>query len=619
MLSRRNLLLTGGSLALVGCATAKPAPAPVAAAAPALPPPSAGAQLSTTLDQFFQEALELSPQLVTTLGLDTGERAAAKSRLDDASLAQLERNRALNADQLRRLKAIDRTQLSGMPAVNYDAVIFATETTAEADRRFPYGQQGAGAPYVLSQLTGSYQSTPSFLATQHAIATKADCDAYLARLEAFAEVMDQETERARRDVGLGVVPPDFAVDRALTQMKGLQVAPATSPLVTSLTDRANEKGIAGDYAGPAAKIFSDKVMPALGRQIALMQELRPKAAHDAGCWRLPDGEAYYALSLKVGTTTNMTAEEVHQMGLDQARELSARADVILKAQGMTKGTVGQRIHALYKDKRYWYANTDAAKVQLIEDLNAQVRAMQARLPQYFDALPKAPVEIKRVPKFIEAGAPGGYYNTPSLDGSRPGIYWINLRDSAEVPRWTLPTLTHHEAIPGHHLQLSLQQEADLPMIRRVSFYSSYGEGWALYAEQLAKEMGVYENNPLGEIGYLQGALFRAARLVVDTGLHAKRWSRERAIAVMSEIDGEPGSSTATEIERYSVWPGQACSYMVGKLTWLRLREKAKAALGDRFDIRQFHDATLLTGAMPLVALEGVVDGYVARGGVAKAA
>jgi uncharacterized protein (DUF885 family) len=307
------------------------------------------------------------------------------------------------------------------------------------------------------------------------------------------------------------------------------------------------------------------------------------------------------------------------MGLDQARELSARADVILRAQGMSKGTVGQRIHALYKDKRYWYANTDAAKVQLIADLNTQVRAMQARLPQYFSTLPKASVEIRRVPKFIEAGAPGGYYNTPSLDGARPGIYWINLRDTAEVPRWTLPTLTHHESIPGHHLQLSLQQEADLPMIRRISFYSSYGEGWALYAEQLAQEMGVYADNPLGEVGYLQGALFRAARLVVDTGLHAKGWSREKAIAVMSEIDGEPGSSTATEIERYCVWPGQACSYMVGKLTWLRLREKARVALGPRFDIRQFHDAGLLTGAMPLVALEGVIDGYIARGGIGKAA
>ncbi|MDB5444825.1 MAG: hypothetical protein JWQ97_142 [Phenylobacterium sp.] len=623
MLSRRNLLLTAaGSMALAGCATATPGPAPVASGPPRPayppPPPAPSAQLTTALDQFFTEALAQSPQFVTSLGLDHGEHADAKSKLDDQSLAKLEHDRALNADQLRRLKAVDRGQLSGMPAVNYDAVVFALENTAESDRRFPYGGQGAGSPYVISQLTGSYQSVPSFLATQHTIETKADADAYLARLQAFAGVMDQETERTRRDVGLGVIPPDFVLERTLTQMKGLQVAPETSSLVTSVAERAKQKGIAGDYMGQAARIYADQVMPALGRQIALMSELRPKAAHDAGVWRLPDGEAYYAISLKVGTTTTMSPAEVHQMGLDQARELSARADELLKKQGMSKGPVGQRIHALFRDKRYWYANTDAAKVKLIADLNTQVQAMQARLPQYFATLPKAPVEIQRVPKFIEAGAPGGYYNSPSLDGSRPGIYWINLRDTSEDPRWTLPTLTYHESIPGHHLQLSLQQEADLPMIRRAAFYSAYGEGWALYAEQLAKEMGVYEHDPLGEIGYLQAALFRAARLVVDTGIHQMRWSREKAIATMAEIDGEPVSSATTENERYCVWPGQACSYMVGKLTWLRLREKAKTALGERYDIRGFHDAGLLSGNMPLTALENVIDGYIARGGVARA-
>ena len=617
MLSRRNLLLTAGSLALVGCATTESAPPPpAAAAAPPPAPPSPNAQLSTTLDQFFQEALRESPEFVTSLGLDKGELAGAKSKLDSRSLAQLERMRALNADQLRRLQAIDRSQLSGMPAVNYDAVVFGLQMTAEADRAFPYGLQGAGAPYVLSQLTGAYQTVPSFLAAQHLIETKADADAYLARLEAFATVMDEEVERARRDVGLGVVPPDFALDRAMTQLKGLQTAPEKSTLVTSVADRAKQKGVAGDYAGQASKIYVDKVSPALGRQIALMQELRKKAVHDAGVWRLPDGEAYYATSLKVGTTTNMTPDEVHQMGLDTARELSARADVILRKQGMTRGTVGQRISALYKDKRYWYPNTDAGKVKLIADLNAQVRAMQARLPQVFGTLPKAPVEIKRVPSFLEAGAPGGYYNNPSLDGTRPGFYWINLRDTSEVPRWTLPTLTYHESIPGHHLQLSLQQEADLPMIRRASYYSAYGEGWALYSEELAQEMGAYADDPLGEIGYLQAALFRAARLVVDTGIHSKRWSRERAIQTMSSIDGEPGASSATEVERYCVWPGQACSYMVGKLTWLRLRAKARAALGPKFDIRQFHDAGLLAGNMPLTALEPVVDAYIARAGSA---
>ncbi|HEY9219801.1 MAG TPA: DUF885 family protein, partial [Phenylobacterium sp.] len=551
----------------------------------------------------FDDALEDSPQLVTRLGLDKDGRVAAKSRLDNRSLEDLAADKARTADQLRRLQAIPRAPLSGMAAVNYDAVLDGLVAAHEANQRFDYGAEGAGEPYVLSQLSGAYQSIPDFLGSQHVIETKADADAYLARLEAFATALDQDTEHARRDVARGVVPPDFVIERSLTQMRGLQTSAAASPLVTSLAERARAKAIPGDYAARAGALYSDKVLPALERQIAFMEGVRPRATHEAGCWRLPDGEAYYIHALRSSTTTRMTPDEIHQMGLDEAKRLSARADVLLRAQGLTQGSVGARIRALFDDPKHRYPNTDAGKVQLIADLNAQVRATQPRLAQYFGRLPKAPVEIRRVPAFIEAGAPGGYYNQPTLDGSRPGIYWINLRDTAEVPKWTLPTLTYHEAIPGHHLHLAIQQETELPMIRRAAFLSAYGEGWALYAEELAREMGVYENDPLGEIGYLQSSLFRSARLVVDTGLHAKRWSREKAIETMTSIDGSPASAAATEIERYCVWPGQACSYMVGKLTWLRLREQAKAKLGARFDIKAFHDLGLASGSVPLTVLE----------------
>ncbi|WP_435530026.1 DUF885 domain-containing protein [Phenylobacterium koreense] len=570
------------------------------------------AKMRALFDQFFEERLNDSPRQVTSLGLDKGARAAAKTRLDDASLSALARDKARNVEQLARLKGIDRAALSDKDRPNYDAVLFTAENNATADARFNYGAEGTGEPYVLSQLTGAYQDVPDFLDSQHTIETKADADAYLARLEAFAGVMDQELERARHDVGLGVVPPDFIVERALIQMRGLKTDPASSSLVGSVVRRAKEKQIAGDYATPAQKIYAEKVVPALERQIAHMESLQGKTTHDAGCWRLPDGEEYYRLSLKNATTTNLTADEIHELGLEQARQLSERADVLLKSKGYTQGPVGQRIAALYKAPDQLYPNTDEAKVELIAHLNSLVKEIQPRLPQVFGTLPKAPVEIRRVPKFIEAGAPGGYYNRPALDGSRPGVYWINLRDSAENPKWTLKTLTFHESIPGHHLQRSLQQEADLPMLRRIAGFPAYSEGWALYTEELAKEMDVYEGDPLGELGMLQAALFRSARLVVDTGLHAKRWSREKAIETMSSIDGSPTTTAATEIERYCVWPGQACSYMVGKLTWLRIRAKAKAALGDRFDIRQFHDAALLSGAMPLTVLESVIDQYVAR-------
>ncbi|CAN5451592.1 DUF885 family protein [soil metagenome] len=615
MRSRRELLLTAGAtLALAGCATAGPAPLTQAAPPPApLPPPgpSANAQLARLLDALFEETLDDAPELVTQLGLDKGARADAKRRLSDASIEDLEKDRARTADQLARMRAIDRSQLTGMSAINYDSVIFGLANTDEANRRFKYGPEGAGHPYVLSQLNGSYRSTPDFLGNQHVIETKDDADAYLSRLEAYATQMDQETERARRDVGLGMIPPDFAIDKALTQMNNLRTSPGASPLVSQLVKKVKDKAIAGDYGAEASKIYLEKVRPALERQIAFMKETRSKATHDAGIGGRPDGEAYYALALRNSTTTTLSAAEIHQIGLEQARELSARADVILRAQGYTKGSVGARIQGLFKEKKYHYPNTDLGKEKLIADLNLQIQAMSKRLPDYFGALPKAPLDIKRVPKFIEAGAPGGYYNQATLDGSRPGIHWINLRDTAEYPTWTLPTLTYHEGIPGHHLQLTLQQEADLPMIRRASFLSAYGEGWALYAEKLAQEMGVYADNPLGEIGYIQSSLFRSGRLVVDTGLHAMGWSREKAIATMMEIDGEPESSAITEIERYCVWPGQACSYMVGKLTWLRLREKARAALGPAFDIRKFHDAGLLSGAMPLTVLEAVIDNYIA--------
>ena len=263
--------------------------------------------------------------------------------------------------------------------------------------------------------------------------------------------------------------------------------------------------------------------------------------------------------------------------------------------------------------KYLYDNNDAAKARLLADLNAKVRLVQARLPDYFATLPKSTVEIRRVPKNTEAGAPGGYYQPGALDGSRPGAYYINLRDTAELPRWGLSTLTYHESIPGHHLQLSLSNEAaGLPLIRKMLFFSGYGEGWALYAEELAVEMGLYGDDRLGRIGQLQAALFRAVRLVVDSGLHADGWSREKAIAYYIDILGEKESSAITEIERYCVWPGQACSYMVGKLTWLKARERASKALGDRFDIKAFHDAGLLAGALPLAVLDQVIDGYIAN-------
>jgi uncharacterized protein (DUF885 family) len=577
----------------------------------AQPATGAEAQLATFLDQVFKEAMDDSPELVTSLGLDKGERADAKSKLHDASLAGLAKQKARTADQLRRLKAIDRKQLTGMAAVNYDTLAFELETSDAANKRFNYGGAGAGSPYVLAQISGAWQEVPDFLESQHAVETRADAQAWLSRMEAFAQMMNDEVERVRHDVGLGVIPPDFALAGALKGMAVLRQPAEKAGLVTALAKKAREKGVAGDWTAEATRIYDGKVIPALDRQMALLGELQPRAVHDAGCWRLPDGQAYYAHALHAQTTSRITPDEVHKLGWDVTKELSARADVLFKELGFTQGTVGERYIALYESKKGVYPNTDAGKAQILADLTKVVEAMQKRLPEQFGTMPKAPVEIRRIPAATEGGS-STHYESPSLDGSRPGVYWLNLRDTAESPWWFLPTTTYHEANPGHHMQIALQREADLPMIRRVMGFGAYAEGWALYAEQVVQEMGVYKGDPLGELGYIHDALLRSARLVTDSGLHHLRWTREKAIAEMRGIEGDPEPLAAQEIERYSVWPGQACSYMVGKVTILRLREKAKAALGAKYDPRKFHDAILLSGSMPLTALENVVDLYIER-------
>jgi uncharacterized protein (DUF885 family) len=585
------------------------ATAAMPAAALTAPPGSADAALDRAFDAFFRDTLDESPMTATSLGLDTGARAAAKSRLDDSSLAAVGRQKRLTARQLARLRGIDRAALSPAAAINYDAVLYGLAASDADGRRFAYGGAGAGSPYVLSQLNGAYAGVPDFLDSQHTVATAADAEAYLARLDALATAMDQEIERVRHDVALGVVPPDFAIDGALAQMKVLRQPADRSTLVTSLAMRAAAKGIVGDWQARAATVYERRVVPALDRQMALLAALRPKAVHDAGVWRLPDGDAYYVASLRAATTTDLSPDEVHRMGLDVTRELTARADALFRRLGMTQGSVSQRYGALFKNPEYLYPNTDAGKAKEIGDLNALVQGMQARLPSYFATLPRTPLEIRRIPAATEAGA-STHYTEGSLDGTRPGIYWLNLRDTAEAPFWDMPTTTFHEGIPGLHLQITLQRQSDLPLYRKILFFGAYVEGWALYAEQLADEMGFYKDQPAWELGYIHDALLRSGRLVVDTGIHAKRWTREQAVRTLSEIDGDPVSLSGQEIERYAVSPGQACSYMVGKLTILRLREKAKAALGKRFDIGRFHDAVLLAGALPLQVLEARVDGFI---------
>ncbi len=563
--------------------------------------------------QFVDEMLQRVPERATSLGLDVGTRADLRGKLHEESLEAIRQDKKDTARRLAELRAVDRAKLTGLDVGSYDTVMFTLQVDDEAGRLFDYGTGSARSPYVLSQLTGAYQAVPDFLDTQHPIKTATDADDYLARIGGFARLMDQELAVFQHDASLGVVPPDFIIDKTLAQMDALlSAAPETSVIVTSITRRATAANLPAQAAYPARALSGYKamVLPALQRQADALRAARTHAVHDAGVARLPKGADFYRLGLKSYTTSSMPPAEIHKTGLDLVTSLSADLDTALQKQGMKDGSVGQRLASLAADKRYVYDDTDAGKEKLIADLNKKVAVMQGKLPERFDTLPKVTVQIRRVPKAIEAGAPGGYYQRGALDGSRPGAYYINLRDTAEWPSWSLPTLTYHEAIPGHHLQISLAQETPgLPLIRKMVGFSGYAEGWALYAEQLAVEMGMYDDDPLGHIGQLQASLFRAVRLVVDSGMHALGWSREHAVDYYVDTLGEKRTAAVTEVERYCVWPGQACSYMIGKLTWLRLRARAKAALGANFDIKKFHDAGLLSGSLPLDVLDGVIAEY----------
>lgn len=561
--------------------------------------------LKSAFQTIFDEMVDGSPILATYLGLDKGPRAALKSKLDRATAEEWNRQRMMLERSTAILAGIDRSSLSGVERINYDTVVWETSQNLEGTTAFPFGAIDAGSPYVVSQLTGAYQSIPDFLDSTHTIETKQDAEDYLSRLEAYAIVLNQETARLGEDASRGIIPPDFICGKALAQIRKQRDTKALdSPLVTSITRRTKEQNIGGEWQRRAVDIYESKVVPALGRQIDALETIRLKSTHEAGVWHIPDGEAYYRHGVRGETSTDLSPDEIHEIGLAKVKDIDSELDALLRAQGLSEGTTGERLAAMTKDPRFLYPNTDQGKQQLLDDLNRQVDIVQARLADYFGVLPRSKVTIKRVPVETELGAPGGYYQPPSLDGSRPGMYYINLRDTAELPKWSLPTLTYHEAIPGHHMQISIAQESkDLPELRKISNFNAYIEGWALYAEQVAAEdMNMYAADPVGRVGYLHDAMFRACRLVVDTGLHHKRWTREQAMDFMQKYLGDPNES---EVERYCVWPGQALGYMIGKIKWLELREKMTAKQGAAFDIRKFHDTGLLAGAVPLAVLEQV--------------
>ena len=604
MLNRRQLLTT------VAAASAPGAFALGKAEAQTSSPEEA--KLTRLLDAFWAEDLRLNPEQATDLGLDTGANADLKRKLTDVTAKGIEGARAVVARRGRDLAAIDRKALSGMDAVNHDTVTYMNESTRRVLALDIGGTDGfSPSCYVISPITGAYEVIPDFLENKHKVEDAEGAEAYLARLEGFAGALDANTARFAHDRAQGVLPPDFILDITLTQMGQLRQPAAEAALVKSVAERAKAKGLAGRYGAEAARIHEGKVLPALDRQIAAVKAARAGAQHLPGISRFAKGEEFYAANLRYTTTTDMTPAQVHQLGLDEAKEIGARLDVLLKAQGLTQGSTGQRIQALFKDPAQFFPNTPAGKAELLAYLQAKLATVKTRLPQMFDHIPPYKVEARAVPPDIDSGAPGAYSESPSLDGTRPGYIRFNLHDTAEWPRWNLDTTLYHEGLPGHQLQggIALQSQ-EIPILRRNMYLSAYGEGWALYAEQLANELGMYDDNPLGRIGWLKGQMFRAGRCIVDTGMHTMGWSQEKAVAVLGDLTGDAVGFTTREVNRYCAIPAQACSYKIGHTYWNRQRDKARAALGAKFDIKKFHDAGLLAGAMPLDVLGRRVDDYV---------
>ncbi|MBJ6122898.1 DUF885 domain-containing protein [Sphingomonas mollis] len=600
MTTRRSFM--GGTAATVALAAA-----PRAAMAAETP-------LTALFADLLQAQLRRNPEGATNLGLDTGADADLRARLSDQSIAAMATNRAATLAEIKRLEAIDTATLSADEKIDLACVLYTRRSAARV-QAFSFGGTAYGpTPYVVSQQSGAYQSVPDFLDTKHKIDGAGDADAYLRRLTAFAGQLDAQTERMRRDAGARVVPPDFILDLTLEQMGKLRVPAADALVVQSLARRAAAKGLAADYGAKAGRIWDTAVLPALDRQIAQAKVMRATATHDAGIWKIPEGAAFYPAALQSTTTTSLSPEEVHRFGLEQATALNARLDTELKKLGYSKGSVGARMAALGREPKYLYPDSDAGRAQAIAYCNERLAAIRGKLPAVFERMPPYAFEVRRVPPQTEAGAAGAFAQPPSLDGSRPGLVYFNLRDINDWPTFALATTTYHEGLPGHQMEGGLAlSNTRLPLIRKIGGFSGYGEGWALYAEQLADEIGMYADDPVGRCGYLVAQLFRANRCVVDTGLHHYRWSREKAVQYFVDQQGDPVSDASREIDRYCVNPGQAASYKLGHSTFVAIRDKAKARQGARFDLKAYHAAVLRYGRVPLDVLTQIGDEWIARG------
>lgn len=588
-LYRRRLLIAGAAGPWVGACS--------------LPSTSHRMTLDKQLDALYAAMLQESPHNATAYGLDTGAHSALRTRWPIRSREHAQRLSVRYAEARSTLGLLADAAADAEEGATRHAMLFALDHAIEG-ASFDYGDQTLmpmidqeATPYPINQMIGLAASGPQLLAAQQAVQTREDAQAFVERLAALAPAIDAETKWFLEDAARGVRPPRFILSTMLAQLDEMLATPAAQ------TRPARAYAAAGHAVDRITTLVEQQLYPAVARQREAVASAHAQAGDAAGVSHLPDGERYYAWALRMSTSTTRTPAEVHALGLELSRDLAGQMQALLRQQGMTQGSIAERLAALAGDAKQRFAGDDRGRAEAIAHCNAWVSKLRGHMRHWSRLSLKAPLEVQRVPPEREAGAAGAYMALGAFDGSRPAVFYLNLRDTASWPRWTLPTLVAHETLPGHVWQEAYEMEvARRHPIRSLLRFNGYSEGWALYAERLVDEAGLYADDPLARLGYLQAQQLRATRLVVDTGLHAFGWSRDRAIQAMTEATGRPPAAVRGEVDRYCVKPGQACGYMVGQLEMLRMRERWLKG-GDSVG---FNDAVLRAGNLPLTVLDGVL-------------
>ena len=584
------------ALAVAGCA---PVAAERAPAAASIPVPPAGAGLADFFEQYDAAQLSLSPQGKAYRGIRDQDYGRWNDVGDEAEVASHKLQQA-TAEAMRA--SFDPRTLSPDDALSFELFNAQAE---RADRLFAFRDHA----YIFDQMNGAQSRLPAFLINIHRVSDAVEAQAYVDRIRGLGPVLDALSAQSAARAQKGIQPPKWVYAYVISDIENLMkpdnaVIEDIAAKVGKLDAPDAEKARLVDAARAA---WTESAGPAYGRLLAEMKRQQADAPTADGIWRLPDGAAYYQALLANYTTTDMSAAEIHDLGLREVARIHGEMKAIMAKVGF-KGTLPQFFEHLRTSPQYYHTTREA----YLADVATRVTAMEARLPAFFNTLPKAHLQVKAVEAFREKSAGKAFYQSPSPDGSRPGTYYVNLYDLRDMSKTELEALAYHEGVPGHHLQRAVQTElTGLPPFRRFGGFTAYTEGWGLYSEELAKDMGFY-TDPYSDFGRLGMELWRACRLVVDTGIHDKRWSREQAIRYLKDNTPNPDGDIEKAIERYIVYPGQATAYLIGKLKIMELRTRAQAALGERFDIRAFHDVVLQSGPVPLDVMERRIDAWIAH-------